>query len=194
MGGLTDIIKSVAGPAVGTATGGWLGPVMGSVISGAFGTRQARQQSQFQERMSGSAHQREVEDLRAAGLNPILSGTGGAGASTPAGAMTGVDPVSSALSARRLQSEIDLMGSQSANQLSQAAKNAKDIGGFGKGNNIGGAYGGKKSSAKSKPQKPWKSDKLNKWSAKDMKPLQKIPLTPGGLWKKGASWVKGLFK
>lgn len=43
-------------------------------------------QMNFQREMSNTAHQREVKDLQAAGINPNLS-AGGNGSSTPSGAM-----------------------------------------------------------------------------------------------------------
>lgn len=57
----------------------------GNFMQNQMSTAQAQKQMDFQERMSDTAHQREVSDLRAAGLNPILSALG-SGASTPGGA------------------------------------------------------------------------------------------------------------
>lgn len=50
----------------------------------AFNSAEAQKQRDWQEMMSNTAHQREVEDLKSSGLNPILS-SGGSGSSTPTG-------------------------------------------------------------------------------------------------------------
>ena len=70
------------------------------------------QNQQWQEHMSNTAHQREVKDLREAGLNPILSATGGA--STPSGGVVSAP-----------QSDPGNQGIQTALQIASALKQFK---------------------------------------------------------------------
>lgn len=99
--------------AFGAAIGG-ASDLLGQMYSASQAREMNRRQENFQREMSNTSHQREVEDLRKAGLNPILSATGGAGASTPPGSSIGPASIdasrsmASALSVLNLKKDLGL--------------------------------------------------------------------------------------
>lgn len=84
----------------------------------------AREQMSFQERMSSTAFQRAVTDMKLAGINPALAYSQG-GASSPSGQTAKVEDVvgpavSSALHLTRMKKELLLIDAQTIKTLKEA--------------------------------------------------------------------------
>lgn len=102
-------------PLVAGALIGGGASLVGSLISGSYGRSAAREQMRFQERMRATQYQTAVQDMRAAGLNPMLAYDQG-GAGTPSGAQAQVPDfgrvASSAVDAMRARAEVDVLKAQ----------------------------------------------------------------------------------
>lgn len=114
-------------PMIAAAGISGLSSLAGGLIGNASARSEARKNRKWQEYMANTAHQREVADLRAAGLNPILSATGGSGAPTGSGAQAQQsDPitpaVSSAMQMFKTSMDAVLTQAQAAKESNSALK------------------------------------------------------------------------
>lgn len=121
-------------PAVGIAAG-----IGGTIYSARSAKAEAEKNRRFQAEMSDTAHRREVRDLMAAGLNPVLSAN--RGASSPSGAVADVPDlgdsasrsVASALAINQARAEISLTRAQADREAATAEFTRMQSGEFGEG-------------------------------------------------------------
>lgn len=122
--GLFSDIGSVLSPVVGSASQLW-----GGMQANKLSASNAQANRDLQLYMASNAHQLEVEDLKKAGLNPMLSANAGAAASGGANAsfVNPAEGMSHGMSsAGQLMQQQNLVKAQTAQMASLSDKNASD--------------------------------------------------------------------
>jgi hypothetical protein len=116
-------------PALGAALIGGGSSLLGGLMGNSARRQEANASRDFQERMSSTAYQRAMADMRKAGLNPILAYKQG-GASTPAGAMAQLqDPITPAVNTglQAMQTESNLFVANAQENLLNSQRNLVNL-------------------------------------------------------------------
>lgn len=105
--------------AMGSLLGAGIG-FLGQRSANKANSAQAARSMAFQKEMAQNAHQYEVADLKKAGLNPLLSGTGGKGASASGGAQAKIEnEANSAMTSKLLNAQANAQNAQTLNTQEQ---------------------------------------------------------------------------
>lgn len=127
-GGSIGGVDATSAMQLGLASIPGVGEYMGTKEANQTNIALARENNAFQERMSNTAYQRAMADMKKAGLNPMLAYQQG-GASTPSGSVAKVDPkiatglARTALEAYAIKKEANQKDSQT--QLNQTVNEVK---------------------------------------------------------------------